>query len=139
MKDIFKNISPLSFNTLFSDEQRCLEFLSNEKWRSGYACRKCGHTAYYEGKSPFSRKCSKCKHEESVTAHTVFHHCKIPLKDAFQIGYLVCNNPEISSYEISRILGIRQMTGWKFKKRILECVEGGGKFTAATVQVVTTR
>lgn len=133
MKELFQNISPLSFDTLFDEEERCLEFLSNEKWKDGFTCRKCGNDSYYKGKTPYSRKCSRCKHEESVTAHTVFHHCKIPLKDAFRIGYLVCNNPDISSYEIARILGIRQMTGWKFKKRIMECIESGGHFTEAKI------
>lgn len=132
MKGIFQNISPQSFQSLFTDDDKCLEFLSNEKWKDGYECRKCGHTAYSKGKTPYSRRCSKCRHEESATAYTVFHRCRIPLKEAFQIGYLVCNDPEISSHEISRRLDLRQMTSWKFKKRIMECIESEGSFTSVS-------
>ena len=128
MKDIFCNISPKSFDTLFSTDEKCLEFLSNEKWKDGFTCRKCGHDHFSKGKTPFSRKCTRCKHEESATAYTIFHRCRIPIRDAFHIGYMVCNDPEISTYEISRRLELRQMTSWKFKKRFLECIETEGSF-----------
>jgi hypothetical protein len=44
-----------------------------------------------------------------------------------QIAYTVCGDPTISSYELSRKLERRQMTCWKFKKKILECVETRGE------------
>jgi hypothetical protein len=40
--------------------------------------------------------------------------------------YLVCNKPGISSYELSRLLETRQMTCWKFKKKLTECLEKNG-------------
>jgi hypothetical protein len=36
--------------------------------------------------------------------------------------YHVCQKPAISSYELSRILETRQMTCWKFKKKLRECM-----------------
>jgi two-component system, sensor histidine kinase LadS len=107
----------------FIDEQSCLKFLAEEKWVNGFECRKCGHTNYCQGKKPFSRRCTRCKAEESATAHTVFHRCKIPLVDAFEMVRLVCSDPGVSSYEISRKADIRQMTCWKFKSKIQECLK----------------
>lgn len=106
----------------FGDEFSCLKFLAEEKWANGFECRKCGHTNYCQGKKPYSRRCTRCKSEESATAHTVFHRCKIPLVEAFEMARLVCSDPAVSTYEISRKSDIRQMTCWKFKSKIQECL-----------------
>ena len=126
MKYFFKNIKKIEFSEIFHNEESCLKFLANEKWEKGFVCRKCGHTNYCKGKKPYSRRCTKCKAEESATAHTVFHRCRIPLTDAFKITYMVCHSPDISTYEISRKIEIRQMTCWKFKKKIVECIDDRG-------------
>lgn len=121
----FKELDLGEFNARFSKPEQCLKAIADEKWRSGYVCRKCGHTNFCEGKTPFSRRCTRCKSDESATAHTIFHRCRIPITDAFEIAYLVCSSEKISSYELSRRLDTRQMTCWKFKKRIMECMEHG--------------
>ncbi len=108
-------------------ELAVLEALAAFKWKDGFVCRKCGHTNYCSGKKPFSRRCTRCKSEESATAHTIFHRCKIPLTEAIELARAVCNNPEVSSYEISRMFDRRQMTCWKFKTRITECLENSEK------------
>ncbi|MBC8487164.1 MAG: transposase [Bacteroidetes bacterium] len=126
MKSLFKNIGIIEFDDLFSTDERCFEFLAGKKWENGFICRKCGHTNYCKGKKPYSRRCTKCKSEESATAHTAFHKCKLPLTEAFKITYLVCNNPDISTYKLSEKFNIRQMTCWKFKKKIIECINQRG-------------
>lgn len=103
-------------------EEELLFLLAEQKWKDGFVCRKCGNTNYCKGKKPHSRRCTKCKSEESATAHTVFHHCKIPLNEAFTLARIICCNPKTSSYEISRLFDKRQMTCWKFKTRMLECL-----------------
>lgn len=126
MKSLFKNISILEFDDLFSTDEKCFEFLAGKKWENGFICRKCGHTNYCKGKKPYSRRCTKCKSEESATAHTAFHKCKLPLTEAFKITYIICNNPDISTYKLSDKFNIRQMTCWKFKKKIIECINQRG-------------
>lgn len=100
-----------------------LKLLADQKWADGFACRKCGHTNYCKGKKPYSRRCTRCKTEESATAHTIFHGCKMPLTEAVELAMKVCSNPQVSSYELSRKMDRRQMTCWKFKVKILECLE----------------
>jgi len=126
MKSIFKNTGIIQFENLFISEEKCLEYLAIEKWISGFICRKCGHNNYCKGKSPFSRRCTKCKTEESAKAHTIFHKCKFPLTEAFKIVFLVCRNRDISSFQLSEALNLRQMTCWKFKKKIAECIDKRG-------------
>ncbi len=126
-------LEPEKFNTIFSDSDSCYRFLAEQKWPDGFVCRKCGHTNYCKGKKPYSRRCTKCKKEESVTAHTIFHHCRIPITTAFQIMYTVCKHPHISSYKLSDEFDRRQMTCWKFKKRVIECKERGGNAIDFTI------
>lgn len=123
MEGMFRSMDILDFDTHYSTHEACLRFLAESKWRDGFVCRHCGHTNYCEGKTPYSRRCTRCKREESATAHTIFHRCRIHLPDAFRITYLVCGDAEISTYELSRRLNLRQMTCWKFKKKISECLE----------------
>src|SRR5665647_3511936 len=121
---IFKEtLSTELANQLFNDNDKALKFIADIKWESGFVCRKCGHTNYCEGKTPFSRRCTRCKKEESATAHTIFHNIKFPINKAFYIAYNVCVlGSEFSSYNYSDQLGLNQMTCWKFRKRIQNCV-----------------
>ncbi|MCK5857223.1 MAG: transposase [Bacteroidales bacterium] len=123
MLTIFGKISVPQIRDFFSDEEKCLAFVADEKWKDGYVCRKCGHNNYCKGKTPHSRRCTRCKTEESATSHTIFHRCRINLTDAFRIAHLVCSKPNISSTELSKQVNIRQMTCWKFKKKISQCIE----------------
>ena len=115
-----EKLSEEQLNELFTSDEKCLEFLSNIKWKNGFVCRKCGNTNFCIGKTPHSRRCTKCKSEESATSDTIFHHCKFPISKAFYISYTVCKgSEEISSYEYARRLALRQMTCWNFKSKIL--------------------
>jgi len=126
MKSFIKDLGKLQFESFFGSEIKCLKFLASEKWSRGFVCRKCGHTNWCKGRKPFSRRCTRCKTEESATAHTIFHKCKFPLTEAFRITYLVCHNHSISSLKLSEELNLRQMTCWKFKKKIAECIDQRG-------------
>ena len=123
MKIPFNRLEIESFNS----EESCLELIASQKWAGGYKCRKCGHENYCKGKTPYSRRCTRCKHEESATSHTIFHRCRIDLSEAFRMVYMVCSDPSISTYELSRQLEIRQMTCWKLKSKLMECLENKGE------------
>ncbi len=113
------------FSQRFKDDEACLQFLNAQKWGSGFICPYCSNVNYCKGKKKYTRRCTRCKKEISPTAHTVFHRCKIPLKKAFEIVYLSCKYPDISSYEMSDILEIRRMTCYHFQKRVKDCKRNG--------------
>lgn len=110
-----------TFRKLFPNEDACLSILAKYKWEQGFVCASCGNTNFCSGKTKLSRRCTKCKKDESVTANTAFHRCKIPLNKAFEIAYSICNRPAISSYEISRQIEVRHMTCYKFQKKMINC------------------
>ena len=125
MGKIFKKeLSEKQLEELFSSDEKCLEFLAEVKWEDGFTCHKCGHDNYCVGKTPYSRRCTKCKTEESATSGTIFHNCKFPLHKAFYIAYNVCKGKEeLSTYEFARRLSLRQMTCWNFRKKIRSAIE----------------
>lgn len=136
---IFKEDIPQKYaNELFNDKDKTLKFIANVKWKDGFVCRKCGNTNYCEGKTTASRRCTRCKSEESATSHTIFHNIKFPINKAFYIAYNVCvEGKEISSYDYSSLLCLNQMTCWKFRKRIKDCIlkqgQNKGKLTIKTI------
>ncbi len=125
MKNFFAdNLTQEELNLLFHSDEKCLEFIASMKWGEGFECRKCGNTNFCIGKTPFSRRCTKCKAEESATVGTIFHNCKFPISKAFYIAFQVCKgNESISTYEFARRLTLRQMTCWNFKSKISSAIQ----------------
>jgi two-component system, sensor histidine kinase LadS len=132
LRSIFVTMDTSRFNEAFDTVEKCLQILSLAKWKEGFVCRKCGSNSHGKGKSPYSRRCTSCKMEESATANTIFHHCRIELPKAFEIAYRVCGCPGIASSQLSQLLDTRHMTCLKFKKKILECIASHGDFARNT-------
>ena len=126
LKELIGKLDPDRFRQTFSTQEECLEILAKAKWTDGFVCRSCGNERYCQGRSPFSRRCTRCKKDESASAHTIFHHCRIDLPRAFEIAYMVCGTPEIPASEISKIMETRHMTCLNFKKHILQCMQSDG-------------
>lgn len=135
---IFKEeITPEMAQELFVDNEKVLKFVADIKWQHGYVCRNCGHTNYCDGKTPSSRRCTRCKKEESAAAHTIFHNIKFPISKAFFIAYNVCVlGNEFSSYNFSDQLGLNQMTCWKFRKRIQSCMLSANNLEKSKIQTI---
>ncbi|HKK42188.1 MAG TPA: transposase [Bacteroidales bacterium] len=132
MSKIFNNdIDDEKIAELFLSDEKCYEFLADLKWSEGFTCRKCGNTNYCQGKTPYSRRCTRCKSEESPTSGTIFHNCKFPISKAFYIAYNVCKGKEdVSTYEFARRLSLRQMTCWNFKVKIQNALNTMSSLTA---------
>lgn len=130
-------ISEIQLDELFGSNEKCLEFLSEIKWKDGYKCRKCDNINYCPGKTPFSRRCTKCKSDESATSGTIFHHCRFDISKAFYIAYNVCKgNDDVSSYEFARRLALRQMTCWKFKDKLKKAIEASDESVESWIDIL---
>ncbi len=71
-REKYIGVNSITFNKRFKEDLDCYEYLSSIKWEKGYSCKKCNNDKYYKGKKPFSRRCLKCKYDESPTANTMF-------------------------------------------------------------------
>jgi len=124
---LFKGINIIEFSERFATDDGCRQYLSAIKWENGYHCGKCGHAHYYEIRKVCSRQCINCKYAESATARTLFHKVKFPLRKAFYIAFMVVTNKKgVSSYELSRKLGLRQKTCWAFRQKVIEAMKSSG-------------
>jgi len=124
MEQRFKSLSLFEFQDQFKSSEDCLIYLSEIKWKSGFICRKCGHTHSCAGKMPYSRQCTSCRYVESPTAQTLFHKVKFDLLKAFYIVYFVSTNKKgITSTELSRKLDLRQKTCWSFKRKVMKAMK----------------
>lgn len=113
------------FSRIYPDADSCYRLLAELKWRQGYKCHKCGNDHSFHGRTPYSRKCTKCSHEESVTAFTLLHNIRIPITKGFYLIFLVySSNGKISSHKLAEILEIRQSTCWQYSTRIKKLLTG---------------
>jgi predicted Zn-ribbon and HTH transcriptional regulator len=114
-----KSIDDSKIEEYFYDDSKCLHLLSSLKWSKGFVCRKCGNNNFCDGKVPYSRRCTRCKNEESATSNTLFHNNKFPINKAFYIAYQVCIHPgTFSAFDIANKLSLRQMTCWNFMHKV---------------------
>ncbi len=133
---INKNLTLEQFQKVFPDQISCYKFLDKLKWDNGYHCSRCDNTKYSKGQSKFSRRCSRCGYDESITSNTVFHRIKFPIEKAFYILYVTNNRQnDYTLDELSEMLDLRRNTVWSFKKKIEEIYSSGkGKASAVLVQ-----
>jgi two-component system, sensor histidine kinase LadS len=125
---LMKEVDFAEFSNIFPDKDSCLKYLEDLKWARGYKCKKCGNIKWCKGKDDFSKRCTKCRYDESPTAFTIFHKLKFPIVKAFYMLFLVYANKEkITSLELSEILTLRQSTCWNFNKKINEALKNKRK------------
>lgn len=128
-RNIFKGVESIKFYSRFTTDEACLEYLSAIKWSDGYRCKKCGHTNYCKGRSPYSRRCTRCKYDESVTSGTLFDKLKFPVLYAFHIAFKISTKKKgMSSLELAEEYAMRQKTVWEFKRKIQSAMQSSGNY-----------
>jgi len=81
-------ISLLEWQQRFGEEESCAQALTNIRWPGGFMCPHCGTTKAYYIQTRKMYQCSKCRHQVSVTADTMFHSTNLPLVKWFWAIYL---------------------------------------------------
>lgn len=126
---MFDSINVIDFTNRFNSEEICLQYLADIKWKNGYKCCRCGHDNYCKGKSIYSRRCTRCKYDESVTRGTLFEKIKFSIVKAFHILFAVSTYKKgASSHHLSRTLGLRQPTCWAFRRKVRQAMKSSGKY-----------
>lgn len=121
----YKGVNSIKFNKYFKEEDDCYRYLASIKWdENKYSCNKCGYLKYCKGKKPHSRRCIKCRYDESPTAGTMFDKCKFSLLIAFHIAFKISTKKKgMSSLELSQEFELRQPTCWEFKWKIQQAMQ----------------
>ena len=137
MENKFRSLTVFEFQKLFHNDDACLEYLSDLKWRDGFVCPKCGHTIYCRGKRKHDRQCTSCHRSTTPSSGTLFNKVKFSILKAFYIVYYISTSKKkISSTELSRKLGLQQKTCWLFRRKTMKAMESSSNFKKREERVV---
>jgi len=117
----FKNI--LDFQKEFSTEDKCLEYLEQQRWNGTPACPFCGsiNVCRFATRKAFKCREKGCRKQFSVLVGTVYQNTKIPLTKWFLATYILSvHSKGISSLQLAGWLGVTQTTAWHLNHRIRE-------------------
>lgn len=115
-----KELSFEEFCGIYPNEETCVKVIYDLKWSNGFVCKKCNNDKSSITQDWTRKKCSKCSHIESTTAHTLYHHLKFPLNKAFYITYVEFAGLHFTNEELSQIIDLRKPTVWAFKQKVLQ-------------------
>jgi transposase-like protein len=110
----------------FSDPDRCLDLLVAIRWPHGPVCPRCNSAKYGFLKSRSVWQCKECRKQYTAKLGTIFEDSPVPLSKWFCALWLIVNAKNgISSYEVSRALGVTQKTAWFMMHRIRLVLQKG--------------
>ncbi len=110
----------------FSDEQVCIDTVAKMRWPDGPVCPACGHKEHYYLKTQRRWKCKECYKQFTVKLGTIFEDSPISLQKWLPALWMLANcRNGISSYEISRDLGVSQKAGWFMLQRLRLAMQSG--------------
>lgn len=115
----FKSI--LDFQKEFSSEEKCREYLEQQRWNGTPACPFCGSLNVHRFPNGKIFKCreKQCRNKFSVTVGTIYENTKIPLTKWFLATYILSvHSKGISSLQLATWLGVTQKTAWHLNHRI---------------------
>lgn len=127
----------MEFEQTFNSEQACKEYLLELKWPEGFRCPRCKHQESWQTDRALYY-CKHCDFQTSVTAGTIFHDTRKPLRLWFQAMWHVTNQKHgVSALGLQRALGLGSYrTAWKWLHK-LRCamVRPGRDRLSDTVEV----
>jgi transposase-like protein len=112
----------------FSDLDRCVQTLAASRWPDGVKCPRCGsdQVRYIATRRLWECKAKHPKRQFSVKVGTVFEDSPIGLDKWFAAAWMIANCKNgVSSYEISRDLGVTQKTAWFMLHRLRLAMQTG--------------
>ena len=117
MEDYPRSI--VEFRRQFATEKLCLRYLVSLRWPDGFQCPYCGHREAWKTKAGLY-KCRKCSRRTSVTAGTIFHGTRKPLRLWFEaIWHITSQKYGANALGLQRVLGLGSYhTAWKWLHRL---------------------
>jgi hypothetical protein len=111
------------FQTLFSSEERCWQYLTVQRWPQGFVCPRCGGDSRGYLRAQRVYECRACADQCSVTAGTIFqktrHKTRVPLRSGFWALYRMSQDKKgISAMQLSQEIEVCYPTAWLMRQKI---------------------
>lgn len=112
------------FDTWFTTEADCEEFLYGLRWPRGFECRRCAVREEPWITSRGYRHCRRCGAETSVTAGTLFEGTTKLLRDLFKAIWLITGRKSgTSALDLKRMLRLGSyQTAWTWHHKIRQAM-----------------
>jgi transposase-like protein len=111
----------------FSDLDTCHQFAVSIRWPDGVVCPRCGAidaASFVRTRRIFN--CLACKKQYSVKVGTIFEDSPLGLDKWFMAMWMLVNYKNgVSSYELSRDLGVTQKSAWFMLGRLRLAIQSG--------------
>jgi len=103
----------------FTDQDVCVQFMASLRWPDGVTCPRCGHGETSFVKTRRLWQCKGCRKQFTIKTGSVMEDSPIGLDKWLPAIWMIVNAKNgVSSYEISRALGITQKSAWFLLHRI---------------------
>ena len=135
MEDFPKNLT--QFRERFSTEESCIEYLIALRWPNGFECPVCENMEHHRTARGLY-ECRKCRRQTSVTAGTLFHDTRKPLRLWFEAMWHITNQKYgANALGPQRILGLGSYhTAWRWLHRLRRAmVRPGRDNLSGTVEI----
>ncbi len=112
----------------FADADNCLTYMALHRWPNGVSCPNCGRSdpAFLKNQRKWQCKTLHAKRQFTAKVGTIFEDSPLGLEKWLPAVWLITNAKNgISSYELSRSLGVTQKTAWFMLHRIREAMKSG--------------
>ena len=120
-----ESIGLLEFQKRFSEEEACLDHLFRLRWPEGFICPRCGGDRFSFISTRRLYQCGSCRYQASVTAGTVFHKTRTPIRKWFWMIFLMTRQKSgVSILSMQRMLEIGgYKTAWLMGHKIRKAME----------------
>lgn len=116
------------FEKRFATEEACIEYLRSMRWPKGFSCPSCGAGKSWTLRERALEQCAACGHQVSITAGTIFHGTRKPLRTWFRvIQQFLVSKSGCSAKDIERQHGLRYETAWTWLHKIRSFMDRAGK------------
>lgn len=116
----------------FQTEDDCVRAPYDIRTEKGWACPECGSASHRLLLPRRKVQCSRCSHQEAVTAGTPMYRSHVPLRGWFLVLYLVANDKRgVSAARVSRELKVTWNTACYLLQRARAMMAGWGSVRRA--------
>jgi transposase-like protein/ribosomal protein L37AE/L43A len=112
-------VSLLEWQKRYGTERACEKVLFKIRWPNGFVCPRCNSVKVSYIKTRKIYQCSRCRHQVSITAGTLFHSTNLALVKWFWAIYLTASDKGgISALRLAKHIDVSWPTAQNILKKI---------------------
>lgn len=111
----------------FPDEDACIRYLYDLRAENGWVCPKCGASSPSLLLGRRKIQCTRCSHQQALTAHTPLYRSHVSLRKWFLAAYLVARDKRgVSACQLSRELQVKWECAYYLLQRVRAAMAESG-------------